>query len=185
VNLLAHALLAGDDPGLVVEVLSGYRLKERLPENIDAMRLPLGVPEILRQGRDLTLVTYGACCRIAANACEVLAGLGVDVELIDVQSLLPFDRPGLIGGSVAKTGRVLFLDEDVPGGTSAYMMRQVLEVQGAYQHLDAPPRTLSAEAHRPAYGSDGDYFSKPNVESVIDAVLDLMNELDPAGHPVL
>ncbi|MBK7780354.1 MAG: transketolase [Ardenticatenia bacterium] len=180
-----NTLLAGDDPGLVVEVLSGYRLKERLPENIAEMRLPLGVPEILRAGTDLTLVTYGACCRIAATACEVLAGLGVDVELIDVQSLLPFDLPGLICDSVAKTGRVIFLDEDVPGGTTAYMMREVIERQGVFQHLDSPPRTLSAEAHRPAYGSDGDYFSKPNVESIIDAVLDLMNESDPTGHPLL
>ena len=180
-----NTLLAGDDPGLVVEVLSGYRLKERLPENIGDLRLPLGVPEILRPGSDLTLVTYGACCRIAAGACQVLEGLGISVELIDVQSLLPFDLPGMIGQSVAKTGRVIFLDEDLPGGTTAYMMREVIEVQEAFQHLDAPPRTLSAQAHRPAYGSDGDYFSKPNVESVVDAVLDMMNESDPEAHPLL
>ncbi len=180
-----NTLLAGDDPGLVVEVLSGYRLKERLPENIGDIRLALGEPEILREGRDLTLATYGACCRLAQSACDVLAGLGVQVELIDVQSLLPFDRPGTIGASVAKTGRVLFLDEDVPGGTTAYMMQQVLEVQGAFCHLDAPPRSLSAQPHRPAYGSDGDYFSKPNVEAIIDACLDLMNEVDPEEYPLL
>ena len=165
-----NTLLAGDDPGIVVEVLNGYRLKEQLPVNIGEIRLPLGVPEVLRSGRDATVVTYGACCRIALEAAELLAEAGIDAEVIDVQTLLPFDREGVIGRSLQKTHRVLFLDEDVPGGATAYMMRQVLEEQGAFWWLDAPPRTLTGAAHRPAFGSDGDYFSKPNRESVFAAV---------------
>ncbi|OQC34730.1 MAG: 2-oxoisovalerate dehydrogenase subunit beta [Acidobacteria bacterium ADurb.Bin051] len=165
-----NTLLAGDDPGIVVEVLNGYRLKEQLPVNIGEIRLPLGVPEVLRSGRDATVVTYGACCRIALEAAELLAEAGIDAEVIDVQTLLPFDREGVIGRSLQKTHRVLFLDEDVPGGATAYMMRQVLEEQGAFWWLDAPPRTLTGAAHRPAFGSDGDYFSKPNRESVYAAV---------------
>ena len=165
-----NTLLAGDDPAIVVEVLNGYRVKEPLPTNIGEMRLPLGVPEVLREGRDATVVTYGACCRIALEAAELLAEAGIDAEVIDVQTLLPFDREGAIGRSLQKTHRVLFLDEDVPGGATAYMMRQVLEEQGGFWWLDAPPRTLSAAAHRPPFGSDGDYFSKPNRESIFAAV---------------
>ncbi|MCZ7650285.1 MAG: thiamine pyrophosphate-dependent enzyme [Thermoanaerobaculia bacterium] len=165
-----NTLLEGDDPAIVVEVLNGYRVKERLPANVGEMRLPLGVPEILREGRDATVVTYGACCRIALEAAELLAEAGIEAEVIDVQTLLPFDREGAIGRSLEKTHRVLFLDEDVPGGATAYMMRQVLEEQGGFWWLDAPPRTLSAAAHRPPFGSDGDYFSKPNRESVFAAV---------------
>ncbi len=180
-----NTLLAAGEPGLVVEVLSGYRLKEPLPSNIGEMTVPLGVPEVLREGRDVTLVTYGACCRIALQAAELLATLGVDVEVIDVQTLLPFDIEGRIGESVKKTGRVLFVDEDVPGGTTAYMLQEVMERQKAYWWLDSEPRTLPAQAHRPAYGSDGDYFSKPNVESVLDAVLDMMGEVDPERYRAL
>ncbi len=180
-----NTLLRSDDPGLVIEVLNGYRLKERLPSNVGEFTLPLGVPELLRAGRDVTLVTYGACCRIALEAAEQLATLGVDVELIDVQTLLPFDRHGRIVESLRKTGRVVFLDEDVPGGATAYMLQQVIEVQGGYYQLDAPPRTLSAKPHRPAYGSDGDYFSKPNREQVVRTVYDLMHDADPAAYPPL
>jgi pyruvate/2-oxoglutarate/acetoin dehydrogenase E1 component/TPP-dependent pyruvate/acetoin dehydrogenase alpha subunit len=180
-----NTLLAGDDPGIVVEVLSGYRLKEALPANIGQMRLPLGLPEILRSGDDLSLVTYGACCRIALQAAELLAGLGIEVEVIDVQTLLPFDREGRIGESLKRTGRVIFLDEDVPGGTTAYMLQAVIEGQGAYRWLDSEPRTLTASPHRPAYGSDGDYFSKPNVETVMEAVVEMMNEVDPERYPRL
>jgi pyruvate/2-oxoglutarate/acetoin dehydrogenase E1 component/TPP-dependent pyruvate/acetoin dehydrogenase alpha subunit len=180
-----NTLLLGEDPGIVIEVLSGYRLKEPLPENIGDMTLPLGVPEILREGEDLTLVTYGACCRIAMAASKVLEGLGIQVEVIDVQTLLPFDIEHRIGASLAKTGRILFVDEDVPGGATAYMLQQVMETQKGYYHLDSEPRTLSAGAHRPAYGSDGDYFSKPNTESIIEAVMELMNEFDPARYPLL
>jgi len=179
-----NTLLASDDPGLVVEVLNGYRLKERLPDNIGSFTLPVGVPEILRSGADVSLVTYGACCRIAMTAADRLAPLGIDVEVIDVQSLLPFDLPGIVGQSVAKTGRVLFVDEDVPGGTTAYLLQEVLEQQGAYAYLDSPPRTLPAKPHRTAYGTDGDYWSKPNVEDVVTAAYDMMSEVDPHQFPV-
>jgi pyruvate/2-oxoglutarate/acetoin dehydrogenase E1 component/TPP-dependent pyruvate/acetoin dehydrogenase alpha subunit len=177
-----NTLLAGDDPGLVVEVLNGYRVKERLPANLADFRLPLGEPEVLRPGRDVTLVTYGACCRIAAEAAEQLARVGVEVEIVDVQTLLPFDRSGRIVESVKKTGRVVFLDEDVPGGATAYMLQQVLEA-GGFWWLDSPPATVSARPHRPAYGSDGDYFSKPSREDVFDAVYALMHEAAPRRYP--
>jgi len=179
-----NTLLRSDDSGIVIEVLNGYRQKEKLPANIGDFTVPLGVPEVLREGSDVTVVTYGPLCRIAMEAAERLSGVGIEVELIDVQTLLPFDRHGRIVESLRKTNRVLFLDEDVPGGASAYMMQQVLEVQGGYAWLDAAPRTLAAREHRPAYGSDGDYFSKPNRESVFEAVYDLMYEADPRGFPI-
>jgi 2-oxoisovalerate dehydrogenase E1 component len=179
-----NTLLQGDDPGLVVEVLNGYRVKERLPANIGELTVPLGVPEVLRQGSDVTVVTYGALCRIAAEAAELLSRVGIEVELIDVQTLLPFDLPGRIVQSLQKTNRVLFLDEDVPGGTTAYMLREVLEVQGGYAWLDGAPRTLTGAAHRPAYGSDGDYFSKPNRETIFETVYEMMHEADPEGYPI-
>ncbi|MEA2564072.1 MAG: hypothetical protein QOH06_5576 [Acidobacteriota bacterium] len=179
-----NTLLRSDDSGIVIEVLNGYRQKEKLPSNIGEFTVPLGVPEVLREGRDVTVVTYGPLCRIAMEAAERLAGFGIEVELIDVQTLLPFDRHGRIVESLKKTNRVLFLDEDVPGGASAFMMQQVLEGQGGYNWLDAAPRTLAAREHRPAYASDGDYFSKPNRESVFEAVYDLMHEADPASFPI-
>jgi pyruvate/2-oxoglutarate/acetoin dehydrogenase E1 component len=169
----------------VVEVLNAYRRRERLPSNLGEMTLPLGVCEILRPGSDLTLVTYGAMTRIAMEAAELLAAVGAELEVIDVQSLLPFDIPGDIAASIQKTSRVLFVDEDVPGGTTAYMMREVLERQGAYELLDSPPRTLSAAAHRPAYGSDGDYWSKPNAQTIFDAAYDLMHEAMPSRFKAL
>jgi 2-oxoisovalerate dehydrogenase E1 component len=178
-----NALIQGDEPAIVVEVLNGYRLKERVPDNIDEITTPLGIPEILRQGEDATIVTYGACCRIALEAAELLSKVDIEAEVIDVQSLLPFDVNSMIVESLKKTGRILFLDEDVPGGTTAYMMQAVLEEQGGYWWLDSKPRTLSAKAHRPAYGSDGDYWSKPNSEQIFDAVYDLMNEADPTKYP--
>jgi len=167
-------LLQAEEPALVVEPLNGYRRRERLPANLGEYGLPLGVPEILRPGADVTVVTYGACCAIALEAAEALEQAGIAVEVIDVQTLLPFDLHGVIGESLKKTSRVIFFDEDVPGGASAYMLQQVLEVQGGYWHLDAPPVTLTARPHRPAYGSDGDYFSKPNAEDLFDAVVGLM-----------
>ncbi|HVR96668.1 MAG TPA: thiamine pyrophosphate-dependent enzyme [Thermoanaerobaculia bacterium] len=179
-----NTLLQSDDPGIVVEVLNGYRLKERLPANIAEVAVPLGVPELLREGSDVTVVTYGACCRIAMEAAERLAEVGIETEVIDVQTLLPFDRHGRILESLKKTNRILFLDEDVPGGTSAYMMREVLERQGGYVWLDSEPRTLSGKEHRPAYGSDGDYWSKPNRETVFEAVYEIMHEADPASYPI-
>lgn len=178
-----NTLLEGDEPGLVVEVLNGYRLKETLPDNLAEIRVPLGVPELIREGQDVTLVTYGASCQIASAAADLLAQAKIDLEILDVQSLVPFDRYGRILESLQKTSRILFLDEDVPGGATAYMMQQVIEKQGGYHWLDSEPRTLSAKAHRPAYGSDGGYFSKPNVEDVFDAVYDLMNEANPRKYP--
>jgi pyruvate/2-oxoglutarate/acetoin dehydrogenase E1 component len=144
-----NTLLRAEEPGLVVEPLNGYRLKERLPDNLAEMTVPLGVPEILRPGADVTVVTYGSCCRIALDAAEKLSKAGIEIEVIDVQSLLPFDLNGMIVESLKKTNRVLFLDEDVPGGTTAYMLQQVIEKQGGYYHLDSAPRTLSPQPHRP------------------------------------
>jgi pyruvate/2-oxoglutarate/acetoin dehydrogenase E1 component len=165
--------------------LNGYRVKERLPDNISEFTVPLGVPEVIREGGDATIVTYGACCRIALDAAEKLAKVGIDVEIVDIQSLLPFDIQGKIVQSLKKTNRILFLDEDVPGGTSAYIMREVIERQGGYYHLDSEPRTLSGTDHRPAYGSDGDYWSKPNTETVFDAVYEMMNEVSPTEFPLI
>jgi pyruvate/2-oxoglutarate/acetoin dehydrogenase E1 component/TPP-dependent pyruvate/acetoin dehydrogenase alpha subunit len=179
-----NTLLLSDEPGLVVETLNGYRLREPMPENLDQITLPPGLPEVLRTGTDLTLVTYGACCRIVGEAARLLAQTGIEAEVIDVQSLLPFDRPGMIGDSIRKTSRVIFIDEDVPGGTTAYMLQEVLEKQGGYAWLDSAPRTLSAQPHRPAYGSDGDYWSKPNREQVFDAAYQLMHEVNPQKFPL-
>lgn len=178
-----NTLLKADEPAIVVEVLNGYRVKERLPENIGEITLPLGVPETIRDGKDVTIVTYGACCRVVLDAADKLSKAGIEVEVIDVQSLMPFDIHGKIVESLKKTNRILFVDEDVPGGTTAYMMQEVIEKQGGYFHLDSPARTLSAKAHRPAYGSDGDYWSKPNAETVFDSVYDMMHEVDPSLYP--
>jgi pyruvate/2-oxoglutarate/acetoin dehydrogenase E1 component len=180
-----NTLLRSDEPGLVVEVLNGYRLRERLPVNIEELTVPVGIPELLNQGDDITLVTYGALCRITMQAAQRLSQVGINAEVIDVQSLLPFDSQGMIVESLKKTGRIVFIDEDVPGGTTAYMMQEVIEKQGGFWWLDSEPRTLSAQPHRPAYGSDGDYWSKPNVEMIFDLVYDIMNEVDPANFPDL
>ncbi|NUO02431.1 MAG: transketolase, partial [Saprospiraceae bacterium] len=169
-----NTLLQSDDPALVIECLNGYRLKERMPDNLGEYSVPLGVPEVLEPGNDVTLVTYGSCVRVALDACRMLEKHGISVELIDVQTLLPFDLEHRIVQSLKKTNRILFLDEDVPGGATAYMLQQVIEIQKGYLYLDAPPVTLTAHAHRPPYGSDGDYFSKPNAEDVFDAVLGLV-----------
>jgi pyruvate/2-oxoglutarate/acetoin dehydrogenase E1 component len=180
-----NTLLKCDEPALVVEVLNGYRAKEKLPDNISEFTVPLGVPEVIREGTDVAIVTYGACCRIAMDAAQKLSKVGIEVEIVDVQSLLPLDIHGKIVESLKKTNRVVFLDEDVPGGTSAYMMQEVIEKQGGYYHLDSEPRTLSGKAHRPAYGSDGDYWSKPSAETVFDEVYEMMNEVDPGQYPVI
>lgn len=178
-----NTLLKSDDPGLVVEVLNGYRLREKLPTNIGEFTVPLGIPETLRSGKDLTIVTYGACCRIAMEAAEQLQSVGIEVEIIDLQTLLPFDREGRIVSSLQKTSRILFLDEDVPGGTTGYMMQQVLDAQNGYRWLDSPPRALTSQPHRPAYGSDGDYWSKPGREDIFRAVYELLHEADPRRFP--
>lgn len=178
-----NTLIKGDDPALLIESLNGYRLKEKLPDNLDDFCVPLGIPEILREGRDVTIVTYGSMCRIVVEAAGQLAQMGISVEVIDVQTLLPFDVHQSIVDSIKRTNRVVFADEDVPGGASAFMMQQVVESQNAYQYLDSAPRTLSAKAHRPPYGSDGDYFGKPSVDDVIEIVYALMSESDPARFP--
>ncbi|GAB4486766.1 MAG: alpha-ketoacid dehydrogenase subunit alpha/beta [Anaerolineales bacterium] len=178
-----NTLLRADEPAIVVEVLNGYRIKERLPRNIGAFTVLPGVPEVLREGTDATVVTYGACCRIALDAAEKLAKVGIEAEVIDVQSLLPFDIHGKIVESLKKTSRILFVDEDVPGGTTAYMLQKVIEEQGGYYYLDSAPRTLPGAEHRPAYGNDGDYWSKPNAEAIFDAVYEMMHEVSPSEYP--
>jgi pyruvate/2-oxoglutarate/acetoin dehydrogenase E1 component len=171
-----NTLMQGNEPGLVIECLNGYRLKERCPENLETYTVPFGMPEVLVEGNDITLVTYGSCVRVAQAALEILKPYNISVELIDVQTLLPFDLEHVIVHSLRKTSRILFLDEDVPGGATAYMMNHVLQQQEGYYYLDTKPRCLTAKAHRPAYGSDGDYFSKPNAEEVVSVVLEMMNE---------
>jgi len=180
-----NTLLGSDEPGIIVEVLNSYRRKETLPNNLDEITVPVGVPEVLRGGDDITLVTYGAMCSIALDTAALLSAIGIEVEVIDAQSLLPFDLHGRIVESLKKTNRIIFTDEDVPGGTTAYMMQQVIEKQGGYYYIDSPAKTLSAKPHRPAYGSDGDYWSKPNVETLFDAVYEMMREVDPTSYPSL
>ena len=180
---LYNTLLRGDDPALLIEVLSGYRLKERLPENIGEFTIPLGVTETIRDGSDVTLVTYGALCRIAMEAATDLARIGIETEIVDVQTLLPFDRDHAIAESVQKTGALLVVDEDVPGGASAYIVREIVETQGAIDDLDVGPRTLTAAPNRVAVGNDGDYFSKPNREDIFEAVYALMRERRPDDFP--
>jgi pyruvate/2-oxoglutarate/acetoin dehydrogenase E1 component/TPP-dependent pyruvate/acetoin dehydrogenase alpha subunit len=171
-----NTLLEGMDPALVIECLNGYRLREKLPSNLLDYRVALGVPEIIREGADVTIVSYGSTLRIIAEAVEYLNGINIDCEIVDVQTLLPFDIHHIILGSLKKTNRIIFIDEDVPGGAAAYLFNKVMEEQGGYRWLDVAPRTLTAKAHRPAYASDGDYFSKPNLEEIIDAIQDMMRE---------
>jgi pyruvate/2-oxoglutarate/acetoin dehydrogenase E1 component len=178
-----NTMFQSDDSAIIVEVLNAYRKRASLPENIGEFTIPLGVPEILRRGSDITIATYGACCAIAQEAATQLHDIGIEVELVDVRTLLPFDLPGLILSSLKKTNRVLFMDEDYPGGATAYMMQKVIEEQGGYEWLDCAPRTLSAKEHRPAYGSDGDYFSKPNREQVVQVVCNIMHEVQPERFP--
>lgn len=177
-----NLLLEADEPSLVIEPLNGYRLKENLPTNIGEYKIALGIPETLISGTDVTLVTYGSSVRIAQDAIKQLEEHGISVELIDVQTLLPFDIHHKIVDSLKKTNRVVFFDEDVPGGGSAYMMQKVLEEQAGYQYLDSKPLTIAAKAHRPAYGSDGDYFSKPSADDVFDVIYNLMLEVNPSKY---
>jgi pyruvate/2-oxoglutarate/acetoin dehydrogenase E1 component/TPP-dependent pyruvate/acetoin dehydrogenase alpha subunit len=180
-----NTMLRSDDPAIIVEVLNGYRAKEALPSNIADFTLPLGVPEVLRRGKDVTLVSYGATLRIVMEAAELLAVVGIDAEVIDVQTLLPFDVRGVIVESLKKTNRVAFIDEDVPGGATAFMLQNVLERDGGYDWLDSPPLTIPAKEHRPAYGSDGDYFSKPNRETIFAKVHALLHEASPRKLPTI
>lgn len=174
-----NTLLQSDEPGIVIECLNGYRLKEQLPNNLDKITVPVGVPEILRTGSDVTIVTYGSMCRICMDAAQLLSDVGIEVEVIDVQSLLPFDIHSSLVESLKKTNRIIFADEDVPGGATAFMMQQVLENQGGYSYLDSKPKTVTAHAHRPAYASDGDYFSKPSADQLFEAAYELMAETQP------
>ena len=177
-----QTLYQGDDPGLVVEVLNGYRLKEAIPSNMGTYTVPLGVPEVLRAGTDATVVTYGATVRVVMEAAEVLAGFGISIEVVDVQTLLPFDIHGVIGQSLARTNRLVIIDEDVPGGTSAYMLQEILERQQGYRLLDSAPLTLAAKPHRPAYGTDGNYWSKLEAEHIVAAIYGMMHEVNPAAY---
>jgi pyruvate/2-oxoglutarate/acetoin dehydrogenase E1 component/TPP-dependent pyruvate/acetoin dehydrogenase alpha subunit len=178
-----NLLMAADEPGLVIEPLNGYRTKERVPTNLGEFKIPLGVPEIVSQGSDLTLVSYGSTFNLCEVAAKQLQDLGIHVELIDVQTLLPFDIDHLICESIAKTNRLLIVDEDVSSGATGFMLDKIMVEQGAYYHLDSAPQTLSAKDHRPAYGSDGDYFSKPSVDDIVEKVYGMMNEADPKKYP--
>lgn len=180
-----NALLKSDEPALVIECLNGYRLKEKMPLNLGEYTVALGKPEILREGSDVTIVTYGSMCRVIMEAADELSEIGIEIEVLDVQTLLPFDVHGIIGESIKKTNRVIFADEDVPGAGSAYMLQQVIEGQEVFRYLDSEPLTISAKAHRPAYSSDGDYFSKPSAEDVIEKVYAMMSEVNPKKYPEL
>ncbi|MBT8326413.1 MAG: transketolase, partial [Bacteroidia bacterium] len=178
-----NTIMKSDEPALIVECLNGYRLKERMPDNFGEFSVPVGVPEVLKYGNDVTIVTYGSCIRIAEEGIRMLEEKEISVELIDVQSLLPFDVNHTIVESLMKTNKVVFMDEDVTGGSTGFMMQKVLEEQGGYKFLDSAPRTLSSQDHRPAYGTDGDYFSKSNAEELFDLVYDMMNDYNPEKFP--
>jgi pyruvate/2-oxoglutarate/acetoin dehydrogenase E1 component len=180
-----NALLECDEPALVIECLNGYRLKEKMPLNFGEFKTPIGVVETLKEGADITLVSYGSTLRLVQQAAKELQEIGIDCEIIDVQSLLPFDINHDIVKSIAKTNRLLVIDEDVPGGASAYILQQIIEQQNGYEHLDSKPQTLTSKAHRPAYGTDGDYFSKPSTEDIFEKVYAMMNEVNPSKFPDL
>ncbi len=180
-----NTLLQSDEPAIIVECLNGYRLKEKMPANIGEFKTPIGTVETIKEGKDITLVSYGSTLRIVEQAAKELVEAGIDTEIIDIQSLLPFDTSHDIVKSVAKTNRLMVIDEDVPGGASAYILNEILNTQNAYQYLDSPPKTLAAKPHRPAYGTDGDYFSKPSTEDVFEAVYDIMHETNPENFPKL
>ncbi|WP_115462943.1 alpha-ketoacid dehydrogenase subunit alpha/beta [Winogradskyella aurantiaca] len=180
-----NTLLESDEPALIVECLNGYRLKEQLPSNLGEFKTPIGVVETIREGEDITLVSYGSTLRLVMEAAKELQAVGIDAEVIDAQSLLPFDLNHDIASSISKTNRLMVIDEDVKGGASAYILDQILNVQNAYQYLDSQPRTLTAKAHRPAYGTDGDYFSKPSLEDIFEEVYNLISESNPEDFPIL
>lgn len=180
-----NTLMQGDDPAIVIEPLNAYRMKEKVPSNLGEFTVPLGIPEIVHEGSDITLVSYGSTFNIVESILPNLRDLGISAELIDVRTLLPFDRNHMIVESLKKTNRILFIDEDVPGGATAYMMQKVIEEQGGYHYLDSPAKCLSAKAHRPAFASDGDYFSKPNAEDIIEGVYEILHEANPSKYPVI
>ena len=178
-----NTLLEGDEPALVVESLNGYRLKENLPTNLGSYRIPVGKIERLKKGDDITLVSYGSTLRLVEEAAKELLQYDIDAEVIDIQSLLPFDTAHEIRESVAKTNRLLIIDEDVPGGATGFILQQLLDEQNIFPLLDSAPQTLSAQAHRPAYGSDGDYFSKPSLDDIVEKVYRIMQESNPSNYP--
>jgi len=180
-----NTLLESDEPALVIECLNGYRLKEKMPINLGEFKTPIGVVETIKNGQDITLVSYGSTLRLVENAAKELMEIGIDCEIIDCQSLLPFDINHEIAKSVLKTNRLLVIDEDVPGGASAYILQQIIEVQNAYHLLDSKPQTLASKAHRPSYGTDGDYFSKPSTEDIYEKVYEIMSEVQPEKYPSL
>jgi len=180
-----NTLFRADEPALMVECLNGYRLKEKLPENVGEFTVALGKAELIKEGSDITIVSYGATLRIVEEAAVELATFGISVEIIDPQTLMPFDLDHLCAASLKKTNRLLVVDEDVPGGGAAYIMQNILEEQNGYYHLDGQPRTLSAKAHRPPYGSDGDYFSKPSMDDIIEAVYKMMHESNASKFPAI
>ncbi len=180
-----NTLLRSDEPALVIECLNGYRLKERLPDNPGEFIVPLGIAEVVHPGKDVTVVSYGSTLRIVEEAAHELERLGIFIEIIDLQTLAPFDKTKVCSASLSRTNRLLIVDEDIPGGASAYILRHILEEQEGYFNLDAQPRTLTAKAHRPPYGSDGDYFTKPSVDDVIEVIYAMMNETDPQQFPAL
>ncbi len=180
-----NTLLEADEPALVIECLNGYRLKEKAPLNYGEFKTPIGIVETLREGKDITLVSYGSTLRLVEQAAQELAEIGIDCEVIDIQSLLPFDIKKDIVKSIAKTNRLLVIDEDVPGGASAYILQQIIEIQDGYSYLDSKPQTLTSKAHRPAYGTDGDYFSKPSVDDIYEKIYAMMNEVNPSQFPDL
>ena len=180
-----NTLLDSDEPGLMIEPLNAYRLKENLPNNLDKVRVEFGIPQVLKEGKDITIVTYGAMCKIVLETSNQLEKVGISCEVIDVRTPLPFDKNKMIVESLKKTNRIVFADEDVSGGASAFMMQNVLEKQNGYYYLDSKPITISSMDHRPAYSSDGDYFSKPNCESIFDKIYEIFNELDERSYPSL
>jgi pyruvate/2-oxoglutarate/acetoin dehydrogenase E1 component len=180
-----NTLLKSDDAALVIEVLNGYRKKEKYPSNIGEYTVALGTPEIIREGDDITVVTYGSTCYLVLEAAERLSQMGISCEVIDVQTLLPFDLTGTIGKSIEKTNKVLFVDEDTEGGATGFMMQQVIDKQDAFRYLDVAPKALSGKDHRPAYASDGDYFSKPSTEDIVESVYNMMHEINPETYPAL
>ena len=179
-----NTLLRAEEPALVIECLNGYRSKERMPSNVGEFTVPLGIAEVVRKGADLTIVGYGSTFNLALKAADRLAAVGIEAELVDLQTLLPLDTTGVAGASLAKTNRLLVVDEDVPGGASAYILEDVLNRQGGWKHLDGAPVTLTAQPHLPPYGSDGDYYSKPSVDDIFETAYRLVAEADPGRFPL-
>lgn len=180
-----NTLLKGNEPALIIESLNGYRLKEIRPTNLGEFYTPIGVVQTLRNGRDITVLSYGSTLRLVEEAARILEGHNIDIEVIDAQTLLPFDVRQDVLRSVKKTNRLLVVDEDVPGGCSAYLVQEIVEKQGAFRYLDSAPRTLTAKAHRPAYSTDGDYFSKPGIEDIVEAAYAIMQEARPSQFPAI